>query len=147
MLKPHDVAPEFTLPDQDGTLHRLSDSHGQWVLLYFYPKDDTPGCTTEACAIRDQFPQFNNARLKVFGVSTDAVESHKKFAAKYGLPFPLLSDKEKDVVKRYGVQSLIGTKRSSFLIDPEGRIAKIYTNVKPPQHASEVLTDLEIRTK
>lgn len=149
MLNAHDLAPDFTLPDQDGKSHHLADQRGQWILLYFYPKDATPGCATEACTIRDQFPQFNEARLKVFGVSTDSAESHKKFAEKYQLPFTLLSDHEKTVVQLYGVRSLTGTKRTSFLIDPEGRIAKIYPHVKPAIHATEVLSDLKnfIKTK
>ena len=107
------------------------------MLLYFYPKDDTPGCTKEACAIRDDFPDFGAQKARVLGVSTDSVASHKKFAEKYSLPFTLLSDEKKEVVGRYGVSS-----RTSFLINPEGVIAKIYENVKPEVHAKEVLQDL-----
>ena len=143
-------APEFTLSDQDGKEHKLSDFLGRWVLLYFYPKDDTPGCTTEACTIRDNFPHFEKSELIVLGVSVDSVKSHKKFAEKYHLPFTLLSDEEKKVVEAYGVwqkrkfmgREFMGTVRSSFLIDPEGKIAKIYEEVKPDKHAAEVLSDV-----
>ena len=147
------LAPDFTLPDQDGQEHSLSEYRGQWVLLYFYPKDDTPGCTKEACSIRDEFPHFENLNIKVLGVSVDSVESHKKFAEKYKLPFTLLSDIHKKVVAHYGVwgeKHLIfmgreheGIIRSSFLIDPTGMIEKIYTDVKPEKHAEEVLRDLK----
>jgi peroxiredoxin Q/BCP len=124
---------------------------GDWVLLYFYPKDDTSGCTKEACAIRDELPNFKKLKCKVLGVSTDSVESHKKFADKYGLPFTLLSDEDKKVVEKYGVwqeKSMYGRKymgiaRSSFMIDPKGRIAKIYQKVNPETHAEEVLQDLK----
>lgn len=145
------IAPEFTLPDQDGVEHTLSQYRGQWVLLYFYPKDDTPGCTKEACAIRDAFPHFEGLNIKVLGVSIDSVESHKKFAEKYKLPFTLLSDIHKNAVKHYGVwrtkefmgREYDGTMRSSFLIDPTGTIEKIYVDVKPEHHAEEVLRDLK----
>lgn len=146
------MAPDFELPDQDGKLHKLSDYHGKSVLLYFYPKDDTPGCTKEACSIRDSQANFKNLTTVVLGVSTDSVESHKKFAEKYKLPFTLLSDEKKEVVKLYGawgdkkIPGLeyfgLGTLRSSFLIDPEGKIAKIYEKVKPATHAEEVLKDV-----
>lgn len=145
------AAPEFTLPDQDGKEHSLAEYRGSWVLLYFYPKDDTPGCTKEACAIRDYFPNFGKLKAKVLGVSVDSVASHKKFAEKYSLPFTLLSDEGKQVVEQYGVwgkkqmmgREYMGTLRTSFLIDPEGKIAKIYEKVKPEVHAQEVLQDLE----
>ncbi len=138
------------LPDQDGVSHKLSDYKGQWVLLYFYPKDDTPGCTMEACAIRDNFPAFGKLQAQVFGVSVDPVAKHKKFADKYKLPFTLLSDEDKLVVNAYGVwgkkkfmgREYMGTNRISFLIDPDGNIAKVYEKVKPKEHAEEVLTDL-----
>lgn len=144
-------APDFTLPDQDGKAHKLSDYRGQWVLLYFYPEDDTPGCTKEACVIRDYFPQFGGLKAKVLGVSVDSVASHKKFEEKYKLPFILLADEKKEVVKQYGVwreknflgKKYIGTARTSFLIDPEGKIVKIYEKVKPEAHATEVLEDLK----
>lgn len=143
-------APDFTLLDQDGTPHALSSYKGKWVLLYFYPKDDTPGCTIEACTIRDQFKDFKNIDAVVLGVSTDSVKSHKKFANAYELPFTLLADETKEVVGQYGVfgekkfmgRTFMGTKRSSFLISPEGKIAKVYEKVKPEHHAAEVLADL-----
>lgn len=143
-------APDFTLPDQDGAMHSLSDYAGHWVLLYFYPKDDTPGCTKEACSLRDTFPRFQNMDTIILGVSVDSVASHEKFARKYSLPFTLLSDAEKKVVNLYGVwgkkkfmgREYMGTVRSSFLINPRGDIVAIYENVKPDIHAEEVLTDL-----
>lgn len=148
-------APDFTLPDQNGGLRSLSDFEGGWVLLYFYPKDDTPGCTKEACAIRDAFPDFGKLDVTVLGVSVDSVVSHKKFAEKYKLPFTLLADEGKKVVKLYGVwgkkkmmgREYEGTIRTSFLIDPIGVIAKVYENVKPETHAEEVLADLERMAK
>lgn len=144
-------APEFTLQDQNGKEHRLSDYQGKWVLLYFYPKDDTPGCTIEACAIRDQFKDFGTIGAVVLGVSTDSVESHKKFADKFELPFTLLADPTKEVVGPYGVfgekkfmgKTYMGVKRTSFLIAPDGTIAKVYEGVKPEVHAGEVLADLK----
>lgn len=143
-------APDFTLPDQDNKEHTLSHHRGGWVLLYFYPKDDTTGCTKEACAIRDEFPAFGKLKVKVFGLSVDSVASHKKFAEKYELPFTLLADTEKKVVNLYGVwgkkkfmgREYEGIFRTSFLIDPDGKIVKIYENVKPEIHAEEVLKDL-----
>jgi thioredoxin-dependent peroxiredoxin len=148
--KVHSQAPDFTLPDQDGKEHALSDYKGKWVLLYFYPKDDTPGCTIEACTIRDQFRDFNKIGAVVLGVSTDSVASHKKFANAYKLPFTLLADVHKEVVGRYGVfgekkfmgRTYMGTNRISFLIDPKGIIAKVYEKVTPSTHAEEVIADL-----
>lgn len=148
-------APEFTLRDQDGKEHSLSDYRGQWVVLYFYPSDDTPGCTKQACDIRDAFPQFGDLHAQVLGVCTDSVESHKKFAEKHGLPFALLADAEKKAVEAYGVWGqkqgadgpYLGTLRTSFLIDPKGNIAKIYESVNPQTHADDVLKDLEARTQ
>ncbi len=143
-------APDFTLPDQDGNQHNLSDYRGQWVLLYFYPKDDTTGCTTEACALRDNFPKFKKGAA-ILGVSIDSVASHKKFADKYKLPFTLLADEDKNAVIQYGVwaeksmygRKYMGTLRTSYLIDPKGNIAKIYEKVKPAEHAEQVLADLK----
>lgn len=137
MPKEGDIAPEVTLPDQEGNSHTLSQYRGKWVLLYFYPKDDTPGCTKEACAIRDTTSQITAANLVVLGVSVDSVASHKKFAEKYSLPFTLLADEQKEVVRLYGI-----TRRTSFLIRPDGHIARVYENVKPEIHAQEVLRDL-----
>jgi thioredoxin-dependent peroxiredoxin len=144
------TAPAFSLPDQDGKMHTLKDYAGKWVLIYFYPKDSTPGCTIEACTIRDQFQDFKKIKAVVLGVSTDSVKSHKRFADAYELPFTLLADEEKKMVTAYGVygekkmmgRTYMGTKRTSFLVTPEGKIKKIYENVKPPVHATEVLADL-----
>ena len=144
-------APDFTLPDQEGKEHTLSGYAGKWVLLYFYPKDDTPGCTIEACAIRDQFKDFKDIGAIVLGVSTDSVASHKKFADAYALPFTLLSDAHKEVVGRYGVfgekkfmgKTYMGTNRTSFLINPSLAIAKVYEKVRPETHAAEVISDLK----
>jgi thioredoxin-dependent peroxiredoxin len=143
-------APDFILPDQDGKQHRLSEYKGKWVLLYFYPEDDTPGCTKEACSFRDNLPRFAGVNAVILGVSIDSVASHKKFQEKYGLPFTLLSDETKQVENLYGVwgektfagKNYMGTNRTSFLIDPQGNIAKIYEKVKPEIHAQEVLADL-----
>lgn len=143
-------AKNFTLPDQEGKLHILKEYIGQWVVLYFYPKDDTPGCTVEACQFRDTFPQFKRSQAVVFGVSVDVVKKHAKFATKYELPFTLLSDEEKRVVELYGVwakkkfmgREYMGILRTTFLINPAGKIAKIYENVKPDGHAEEVLKDI-----
>lgn len=151
MLKQGDKAPEFNLPDQNGAMHALKDERGKWVLLYFYPKDDTPGCTTEACSLRDSFPAFEKLGITVFGASADSVKSHGKFAEKYKLPFTLLADEEKTLVNDYGVwgkkkfmgREYLGVKRWSFLIDPNGKIAKIYEDVKPAQHVEMVLADLK----
>lgn len=132
-------------------MHTLSSYEGKWVLLYFYPKDDTPGCTIEACMLRDQFPDFQNVDAVILGISTDSVKSHKKFEEKYELPFTLLADETKEVVGTYGVfgekkmmgRTYMGTHRTSFLIDPAGKIAKVYEKVKPELHANEVLQDLK----
>lgn len=142
---------EFTLEDRGGVERALEDYRGSWVLLYFYPKDDTAGCTKEACALRDDFPAFESIDAVILGVSTDSVESHHKFAQKYNLPFTLLADPDKKVVELYGVwqeknmmgKKYMGTVRTSFLIDPDGQIAKVYKNVKPETHAKDVLKDLE----
>ncbi len=143
-------APDFTLPDQDGAAHSLSSYKGKWVLLYFYPKDDTPGCAVEACTIRDRFKDFAKIDAVVLGVSTDSIASHKKFITTYNLPFTLLADEHKEVVGQYGVfgekkfmgKTYMGTSRTSFLINPSGKIAKVYGKVKPEKHADEVLMDL-----
>lgn len=141
MLKENTKAPEISLPDQDGKVHNLSDQLGNWVLVYFYPKDDTPGCTKEACAFRDGLPNFSKLGVKVFGISTDSQTSHQKFIQKYGLNFTLLSDEKNEVSKKYG--SVIGNKRISYLIDPEGMIKKVYSKVKPETHAEEVERDVK----
>lgn len=151
-LKTGDKAPNFNLSDQDGKTHNLKDYVGQWILLYFYPKDDTPGCTTEACSLRDNLPKFKKLKVLVFGVSTDSIKSHRKFADKFDLPFILLADENKELVKSYDVykpkkfmgREFLGTMRESFLISPNGKIAKIYESVKPTDHADQVLADLAI---
>ena len=143
MLDEKTMAPDFELPDQEGKAHKLSDYRGSWILLYFYPKDNTPGCTKEACMIRDYFPSFDKLNAKVFGVSTDSVESHKKFAEKFELKFPLLADTKGEAVRLYEAKGILLTKRISYLIDPEGKIAKSYDNVNPAIHAKEVIADLE----
>lgn len=151
-MKEGQKAPDFSLNDQDGVKHTLSQYRGKWVLLYFYPKDDTPGCTKEACSLRDASSDFTKLRTVILGVSTDNEKSHKKFAKKYVLPFTLLADPDKKVVNLYGVwgkkkfmgREYDGTFRASFLIDPTGKIAKIYENVKPDIHAQEVLDVLRV---
>jgi peroxiredoxin Q/BCP len=150
-LRVGDIAPDFSLPDQNGNNHKLSDYKKHWVLIYFYPKDNTPGCTKEACAIRDNYAGFKELNAKVLGISTDSVESHSKFSEKQKLPFILLSDIDKKVVNLYGVfgkkkfmgREFKGTKRTSFLLKPGGIIAKIYENVKPVLHAQEVTIDID----
>jgi len=151
MLKEGQKAPAFALLDQNGTTHTLVDYQGQWVLVYFYPKDDTPGCTKEACMIRDNWPKFKELGIQVFGVSVDSPKSHAKFADKYALPFTLLADEDKKMVEKYGVwgekkfmgRTYMGINRVSYLIDPQGKIAKVYPKVKPAEHAQEVLQDLQ----
>ncbi len=150
-LKENTKAPDFELLDQSGISHQLSDYLGQWVLLYFYPKDDTPGCTTEACDLRDQFSEVKKYNTIILGVSADSVKSHEKFATKYKLPFSILADEEKKVVKLYDVwapkkfmgREFLGINRVSFLIDPKGIIVKVYDPVKASEHAKEVLIDLK----
>ena len=145
-----DHAPEFALKDQEGHVHKLSDYEGGWVLLYFYPKDDTPGCTLEACTIRDAFPDFSKLDISVIGISADDEKSHARFAKKYELPFTLLSDPEHGVLEQYSVwqqkkmmgRLYMGIMRTSFLINPQGEIAKVYEGVKPAQHAGDVLHDV-----
>ena len=146
-----DVAPEFSLPDQNGNVRTLKEFSGKWLLIYFYPKDNTPGCTTEACEIRDIWTEFEKTGAAVVGISIDSVDSHKKFGEKHLLPFTLLSDSDKKVVVEYGVwamksfmgKSFFGTRRTSCLISPDGKIAKIYENVLPAIHAEEVLRDIK----
>ena len=139
-------APSFDLPDQNGKRHKLADYAGRWVALYFYPKDDTPGCTKEACDFRDNVFAFRKIGAEIIGVSTDDVSSHKAFAEKYGLPFPLLADRDGRLSRAYGVYATKGVmkyaKRQSFLIDPEGHIVRHYQKVDPESHSKEVLADL-----
>lgn len=143
-------APACKLHDQHGNVHALKDYLGKNVLLYFYPKDDTPGCTTEACSFRDNYTALQEAGLVILGVSKDSVKSHKKFAEKYNIPFPLLSDEDGSVCEAYGVWKLktfmgrkyMGIERSSFLINEKGILAKIYETVKPKEHVSDVKVDM-----
>jgi thioredoxin-dependent peroxiredoxin len=145
------IAPEFVLPDQEGKEHALSQYRGQWVLVYFYPKDDTPGCTKEACMIRDNWTEFKKLGIVVLGISKDSPKSHKKFVEKYDLPFTLLSDEDTKVMQQYEVwatkkfmgREYLGTLRASYLIDPQGSIARVYKKVEPAGHADEVLADLQ----
>ncbi|QQS34634.1 MAG: thioredoxin-dependent thiol peroxidase [Ignavibacteriales bacterium] len=147
MLHEGKKAPDFKLKDQDDRIISLSDFKGKNVVLYFYPKDDTPTCTTQACKLRDEFSAFKKIDAVVLGVSADSVSSHKKFRAKYKLPFTLLSDEEKSVIKKYDVwkeKSMFGKKymgivRTTFVIDKKGFIKKIFSNVRVPKHNKEVL--------
>lgn len=144
---PGETAPDFALPDQSGKTHRLGDYRGNWLLLYFYPKDDTPGCTTEACQFRDHITVLNALGVKVVGVSLDDQESHAAFASKHELPFPLLSDTDGAVAARYdALRDLLVAKfakRYSFLINPEGVVARNYLDVDPDKHATEIVTDVK----
>ena len=149
-LREGDVAPEFTATTQEGKTVSLSDFCGKDVVLYFYPKDDTPGCTKEACAFRDDFATFKKKGAVVLGVSTDSAKSHARFQEKYKLPFTLLADEDKKIVEAYGVygqktfmgRKYMGTHRVTFLIGPDGRIRKIWPAVKPTEHTTEVLAAL-----
>lgn len=149
-LKEGDVAPGFSAMTNGGGTISLEELKGKNVILYFYPKDDTSGCTKEACAFRDDFAEFKERGVVVLGVSTDSVKSHDKFAKKYKLPFTLLADEDKKIVKAYGVWGrkvlfgyrFMGTHRVTFLIGPDGRIRKIWPDVKPEEHAREVLNSL-----
>ena len=136
-------APDFSLLDQDGKATSLSQFRGSYVLLYFYPKDDTPGCTKEACMIRDIYNDFEKQGIVVLGVSKDSPSSHVKFREKYELPFTLLSDPDKKVIKQYGASAGIFTRRISYLIDPKGMIARVYPKVDPASHAGEILKDIK----
>lgn len=147
MLQENTIAPSFSLFDEIETLRTLDLYKGSWILIYFYPKDDTPGCTTEACAFRDNFPFYEDTGITVLGISKDSSTSHKKFKEKYSLPFTLLSDTEGKVATLYGADGILGTKRISYLIDPEGMIRKVYPKVTPAIHAEEVLRDLKALTQ
>lgn len=137
------AAPAFSLSDQNNLTHRLSDYQGQWVVLYFYPKNDTPGCTTQACAFRDEFKVISALNTQVLGVSVDDTVSHAQFAEKYSLPFPLLADESGEVAEHYGALVSIGpirfAKRHTIIIDPQGMIRKIYRDVDVDQHSTDVI--------
>ncbi|MDX2100687.1 MAG: thioredoxin-dependent thiol peroxidase [Leptolyngbyaceae cyanobacterium bins.59] len=149
-LQPGDPAPDFTLTDTDGNTVRLADLLGKRVVLYFYPRDNTPGCNKEACAFRDAYADFQNKDVVVLGVSTDDAKSHAKFVKKFQLPFPLLCDPEGQVAtayESYGLKKFMGKEfmgvfRNTFVIGPDGRLEKIYRKVKPETHAAEVLAEL-----
>ena len=151
MLNIGDKAPEFNLPDKDGNMVKLSDFKGKKVVLYFYPKDNTPGCTRQACAFRNVMDVYENMGVKVIGVSKDSVASHKKFAEKYDLPFILLSDPELQAIQAFGVwqekknygKVSMGIVRSTFIIDEDGVIEKVYPKAKPDTNAEEILTYLK----
>lgn len=152
MLNIGDFAPDFEFTDQNGTSHRLSDYRGKKVVLYFYPKDNTPGCTKEACSFRDSFEDYKKHGIVVLGVSKDSEASHTRFIEKFSLPFTLLADTQTAVCQAYGVWGLkksmgreyYGINRMTFVIDEEGKILKIYEKVKPEDHAKEILRDIGI---
>ncbi len=141
-----DPAPEFELPDQSGQLHSLEDYRNQWVVLYFYPKDETPGCTTEACQFRDSIFAFRALNAQILGVSLDDVDSHRAFAENHNLPFPLLADSNGVTATSYGVKTrmfgMMVARRQTFIIAPDGTLAKHYEKVDPDQHSVQVLADL-----
>jgi len=144
-------APDFSLPDENGDFHKLKDYAGQHLLLYFYPKDDTPGCTTEACNFRDDYSRYQNAKVVILGVSPDTPASHKKFREKYQLPFTLLADENHHACEAYQVWGLKknfgkeynGVHRTTYLIDPEGIIQEVFQKVSPAKHSAEILEILE----
>lgn len=147
MIKEGTAAPDFTATNTNGDTVRLKDLRGKKVVLYFYPKDDTPGCTKEACSFRDAFSDFTKQGIEVIGVSTDSEASHQKFTAKYKLPFTLLADTDHSIADAYGVygekkfmgRTYMGVKRMTFLIDEKGKVKKVFEKVKPEEHAQEVL--------
>lgn len=149
--QPGDLAPEVVLPDDHGTTHRLSDQRGRWIVLYFYPEDDTPNCTTEACEFRDLNAAIASEDAEVWGVSPDPVTSHAAFRAKFGLPFTLLSDVDRAAISAYGVwgpkmkdgHEVDGVIRTTYLVDPDGRIARAWPKVKAEGHAAQVLAAIQ----
>jgi peroxiredoxin Q/BCP len=151
MPEPGDPAPEVALPDEQGTIHRLADRRGAWTVVYFYPKDDTPGCTTEACQFWDLSPDIAAQGAEVWGISADGARSHAAFRSKFGLSFPLLSDEDHAVADAYGAwqekqnygKTYMGIARSSFLVDPDGVIAVTWPKVRADGHAAEVMAALE----
>ena len=150
MLEEGKQAPEIKLKDQDGNTVSLDEFKGQKVVVYFYPKDDTTGCTKEACRFRDEFPRFEKLEIKVIGISPDSIESHKKFADKYNLPFTLLSDEGKEVLEAYDVwkqksmygRNYMGVERTTYIVDENGKIEKVFPKVKVENHIEEVLKAL-----
>jgi thioredoxin-dependent peroxiredoxin len=154
MVKEGEAAPAFKLQDDQGNWVSLSDFRGEHVVLYFYPKDDTPGCTAEACAFRDQSTEFKTRGIAILGVSADSVESHEKFKSKYALHFPLLSDPDKKVMKAYGVwkekamygKKYMGAERTTVIIDEHGNIEKVFSKVKVAGHVKEILDKFSAST-
>ncbi|MGH8710647.1 MAG: peroxiredoxin [Burkholderiales bacterium] len=148
--KAGETAPDFSLPDQNGTVRSLRDFGGKWLVLYFYPKDDTPGCTQQACTFRDDIHQLTAMGAEVVGVSVDNTASHAEFARKYHLPFPLLADQNGEVAERYGSILNLGVikfaKRNTFLINPQGKIAKVYLKADTSRNSKEVIEDLNLLT-
>jgi peroxiredoxin Q/BCP len=150
-LSPGDPAPDFSLPDAEGKTYSLADLKGQRVVLYFYPRDNTPGCTKEACGFRDAYGAYQEKNVVILGVSTDDAKSHAKFTVKYALPFPLLVDSDGAVASRYGVYGLkkfmgkeyMGVTRSTFVIGADSTLEQVYLKVKPETHADTVLADLD----
>ena len=150
MLEVGTKAPDFTLPDQNGNMHSLSEYRGKKVILYFYPKDNTPGCTKQACGFAERFPQFTEKGAVVLGISKDSVASHKKFEEKYGLPFTLLADPELVAIQAYDVwqekknygKTYMGVVRTTYLIDEEGKIAKAFDKVKAADNPEQMLGEL-----
>lgn len=137
------AAPDFTLADHTGAMRTLSEFKGSYVVVYFYPKDDTPGCTKEACMIRDVYNDFEKAGIVVLGISKDSPASHAKFREKYELPFILLSDPEKHAIEVYGATGMLFSKRITYIIDPQGIVVAVYPNVDPAGHAIELLKDIK----
>ena len=156
MPDPGEAAPDIVLPDESGTIHRLADQRGRWTIVYFYPADDTPGCTTEACQFRDLDGEVRDTGADVWGISPDDAASHRRFREKLDLPFTLLSDEDHAVAERYGAWTLkqnygreyMGIQRSTFLVDPDGRLARTWPRVKADGHAAAVLAALaELRAE
>jgi thioredoxin-dependent peroxiredoxin len=150
MLEVGQLAPDFSLLDHEGTRRTLSDARGSWVVVYFYPRDDTPGCTTEACSFRDHLPRFEDLDAVVWAVSADDEGAHRKFAAKFDLNFPLLIDPDRSMISAYGAwveksrygKTFMGVPRVTYLIDPEGKVAQVWPKVSPEGHADEVAATL-----
>ena len=146
---------DFSLPDQNGVMHKLSDHLGKWVVVYFYPKDDTPGCTVEACQFRDKSEELTKMGVVILGISKDNAASHKKFSEKHSLNFPILSDEKREVIKAYGSwgekkfmgRVFDGVLRNTYLIDPEGNLSKTYKSVNPMNHAAEIIADIKELTE
>ena len=142
------AAPAFRLTDQHDAWISLADQHGKWLVVYFYPMDDTPGCTTEACEFRDDIFAFHKLGVNVLGISVQDVASKKRFAAKHDLPFSVLADTDKSIAKAYGVLNILGfARRETFIIDPQSRIARHYASVDPKEHSKQLLADLKALLK